>query len=350
MSALLDIWVDSLHHSRPMPGFLKEPRQQAVILLFLGGFGLLISVMLAARAMEFEEDATPRRRILAHWLPIGAAVLLATLLGYGEMGVAMIFGTSVALLSVVTGFVVISGPLMDVPNQGRRMWPFLPVLATLVFVLGLRGTLGIFEVTALAVQGLLLFLLWGSVKYSSPRPQQTPTRIRPIQIVGLLAAVALTVVGAWAAVRGANTLSTIDIHYPGTVIAATLLSIALALPMVSSGVQTASEGRAAIAIGAQVAIVMLNFTVLLPGTILLRILMRGMSRPTTGPTSGFVVEPFLYPRLSWRIDAVAILILSLLLVPIAEGKFRLDRRLGGWLIFAYCVYLMTTLVVGAGGM
>jgi hypothetical protein len=93
---------------------------------------------------------------------------------------------------------------------------------------------------------------------------------------------------------------------------------------------------------------MLNFTVLLPATILLRILMRAMSRPTTAPTSGFVIEPFLYPRLSWRIDAVAILILSLLLVPIAEGKFRLDRRLGGWLIFAYCVYLMTTLVVGAG--
>jgi len=330
-----------------MPGFLKEPRQQAVILLFLGGLGLLVSVMLSARAMEFEADATPRRRILAHWLPIVAAVLLATLLGYGEMGVAMIFGTSVAMLSVVSGFVVISGPLMDVPTQARRMWPFLPVLATLVFVLGLRGTLGVFEVTALGVQGLLLFLLWGSVKYSSPRPQES-SRTGALQVVGLLAAMALAAVGAWAATRGANTLSTIDIRYPGTVIAATLLSIALALPMVSSGVQAASEGRTAVPIGAQVYIVMLNFTVLLPGTILLRILLRAMSRPTTAPASGFVIESFLYPRLSWRIDAVAILILSLLLVPIAEGKFRMDRRLGGWLIFAYCVYLMTTLVVGAG--
>src|SRR6185436_1617584 len=166
MSALLDILLCSLHHSPPMPGLIAEPRQQAVVLLFLGGLGLLISVMLAARAMEFEQDATPRRRILAHWLPIVAAVLLATLLGYGEMGVAMIFGTSVAMLSVVSGFVALSGPLMDVPAQARRMWPFLPVLATLVFVLGLRGTLGVFEVTAFGVQGLLLFLLWGSVKYS----------------------------------------------------------------------------------------------------------------------------------------------------------------------------------------
>src|SRR4051812_37317938 len=183
---LLDISVHSLHHSPRMPGMFAEPRQQAVVLLFLGGLGLLISVMLAARAMEFEQDATPRRRILAHWLPIAAAVLLATVLGYGEVGVAMIFGTSVALLSVVSGFVVMAGPLMDVPTQARRLWPFLPVLATLVFVLGLRGTLGIFEACALGVQGLLVFVLWGSVKYSSPQPQPAPPT-RGLQIVGLMA-------------------------------------------------------------------------------------------------------------------------------------------------------------------
>jgi Ca2+/Na+ antiporter len=330
-----------------MPGFLSEPRQQAVVLLFLGGLGLLVSVMLAARAIHFEQDATPTRRIFAHWLPIVAAVLFATILGYGEMAVAMIFGTSVALLSVVSGFVVMAGPLFEIPNQPRRLWPFLPVLATLVFVLGLRGTLGLFEVTALVIQGLLLLLLWGSAKQSSSEPS-VPNPTGPLQIVGLIAAMALAAVAAWAATRGAEALSRIDIRYPGSVIAATLLSIALALPMVSSGVQTASEGRTAIPIGAQVGIVMLNFTVLLPATILLRIFLKTMIRPTTSPTSNIVFEPFLYPRLSWRIDAVALLILSLLLVPIAEGKFRLDRRLGGWLIFAYCVYLMTTLLVGAG--
>ncbi len=119
--------------------------------------------------------------------------------------------------------------------------------------------------------------------------------------------------------------------------------------MVSTGVLTATEGRTAIPIGAQVGVVMLNFTVLLPATILLRLLMKFMTTvPTTSPTTQITIAPFLYPRLSWRIDAIALLILSLLLVPIAEGKFRLDRRLGGWLIFAYCVYLMTTLLVGAG--
>ncbi len=147
-----------------MPGILFEPRQQAILLLFLGGTGLLGSVMFAARAIQFETDATPTRRIFAHWLPIVSAVLFATILGYGEMAVAMIFGTSVALLSVVSGFVVMAGPLNEIPNQPRRLWPFLPVLTTLVFVLGLRGTLGVFEVTALVIQGLLLLLLWGVQK------------------------------------------------------------------------------------------------------------------------------------------------------------------------------------------
>src|SRR5882724_2565052 len=85
----------SLQHSAPMPGILLEPRQQAIVLLFLGGMGLLAAVMFAARAIQFELDATPTRRIFAHWLPIVAAVLFATILGYGEMAVAMIFGTSV---------------------------------------------------------------------------------------------------------------------------------------------------------------------------------------------------------------------------------------------------------------
>jgi Ca2+/Na+ antiporter len=330
-----------------MPGFFEEPKQQAVTLLFLGGMGLLVSVMFAARAMQFEQDGTPTRRIFAHWLPIVAAVLFVTGMGFGEMAVSIIFGTSVALLSVVSGFVVLAGPLMEVPNGPRRLWPFLPVLATLVFVLGLRGTLGFFEVTALVIQGLLLLLLWGSSKRTSVEaPNPYPTR--PLQIIGLICAMALAAVAAWAGTRGARTLSQLDIRYPSAVIAATLLSIALALPMVSSGVLAASEGRTALALGAQVGIVMLNFTVLLPVTILLRIFLTAVNRPTTAPTSGFMIEPFLYPRLSWRIDAVALLILSLLLVPIAEGKFRLDRTLGGWLIFAYCVYLMTTLLVGAG--
>src|SRR5687767_6565354 len=119
----------------PMPGLFSDPRQLAVVLLFGGGLGLLLSVMFATRAINFELDTTPTRRIFAHWLPIVAAVFLATILRQGEIAVAIIFGTSVAMLSVVTGFVAMAGPLIEVPAHARRVWPFLPVLATLIFVL-----------------------------------------------------------------------------------------------------------------------------------------------------------------------------------------------------------------------
>src|SRR3954470_11820546 len=142
-----------------MPGLLADPRQQAVVLLFAGGLGLLASVMFAIRAVAVDHEAGHGRGIFAHWLPIAAAVLTAVALGYAEVGVAIIFGTSVAALSVVSGFVVMAGPLVEVDEQQRRVWPILPVLMTLVFVLGLRGILGWFEIVALVTQGLLMVLL-----------------------------------------------------------------------------------------------------------------------------------------------------------------------------------------------
>jgi Ca2+/Na+ antiporter len=341
-----------------MPGLFSDPRQLAIVLLFGGGLGLLLSVMFATRAINFELDTTPTRRIFAHWLPIVAAVFLATILRQGEIAVAIIFGTSVAMLSVVTGFVAMAGPLIELPAHARRVWPFLPVLATLIFVLGLAGTLGRFEVIALTAQGLLLLLLWtgrSSSAQSAAEPSipdaeiaSTPRpKLGPLQFVAVLASMALAAVAAWAATRGAQILSQQDIRYPGAVIAATLLSIALALPMVSTGVNTAAEGRPALVLSAQVGILILNFTVLLPATILLRMFVEKIAtRPTTSSATAAIIAPFLYPRLSWRIDAIALLILSLLMVPIAEGKIRLDRRLGGWLIFGYCVYLLTVLLIG----
>jgi len=160
---------------------------------------------------------------------------------------------------------------------------------------------------------------------------------------------ALATVAAWAATAAHNCSASRIFRYPSGVIAATLLSIALALPMVSTGVSAAAEGKTALALGAHVVVVILNFTALLPITILVRNIAARRGLTPHHNLHHHCNSPFIYPRMSWRIDAVALLILSLLMVPIAEGKVRLDRKLGGWLIFAYCVYLLTVLIVGAGG-
>ena len=61
-------------------------------------------------------------------------------------------------------------------------------------------------------------------------------------------------------------------------------------------------------------------------------------------------RPLFYPRTIWRIDAVTLLMLSLVLLPIALGRFKLDKQVAGWLIVAYCVYLLSVLIVNAKGM
>ena len=80
--------------------------------------------------------------------------------------------------------------------------------------------------------------------------------------------------------------------------------------------------------------VMLNFTVLLPATIFAdggRVDRQDDYIPgEQSDDSGVFISADV-----WRIDAVAILILSLLLVPIAE-EIPAGSAAGGWLIFAYC--------------
>ncbi|MGA2498667.1 MAG: hypothetical protein ABSH20_13055 [Tepidisphaeraceae bacterium] len=55
----------------------------------------------------------------------------------------------------------------------------------------------------------------------------------------------------------------------------------------------------------------------------------------------------LYPRVAWRLDTVVLLILTLLFVPAAGGKLRLDWRLAPWLILGYCAYLLSILVASS---
>jgi len=76
---------------------------------------------------------------------------------FGEtaLAVGIIFGTSVAAISAVLGFVSMAGPLTNVPDRAARVWSFLPVAATLAFVIGFRGTVGVLDAALLLIQGAL---------------------------------------------------------------------------------------------------------------------------------------------------------------------------------------------------
>ena len=354
----------------------------AVYLLFGGAVGLLVSVLVVTRVLVGERDARPGVRAVSHWLPIAVLGLVSALLGHPEIGLGVAFGTSVAALSTIVGFLGISGSVDVIPPRARRIWTFLPVATMLAFVVGFRGQLTLVEAIILAAQGALALLIWedpgdpwegeGTVA-SAERP-----RLSRSGIVMAVAALALTAVAAWAATRGAEELSRKDVRYPTGLLAATIISVVLIMPMIGTGVPLAAEGKAWSPITAQVGLVFLNLCVLVPIVIVVPLLMAKVMPATAVPTGAAtmpaavpsttratttqsvtqapteeVAQPaapiLLYPRTVWRIDAITLMMLSLVLLPIALGRFKLDKQVAGWLIVAYCVYLLSVLIANAKG-
>lgn len=328
-------------------------RGEGTWLLWGGAAGLLFSVMVASRSLVRLGRPSPTLHALLHWLPIAVAALVAAGLGSPRIAVALVFGTSVGVLSTVTGFVTMAEPLRDVPASAQRIWMFLPVPALLVFLLGFGGNLGIFEAGALAIQGTLAGFIWFSGEEHEEIPQaqladpQHSTRIGPSGVIEVILALALTAIAAWAATRGAERAYASDGRFsPGT-LGATLLSVALVMPMISSGTPLAVRGQAWASLTAQAGVVMLNLCALLPAIVLIAFVRQWHAHQ--GPAGEFSFEPVLYLRMAWRVDAVVLLILCLLFVPVAAGRVRFERTIAGWLIGAYGVYLMIVIFLGRIG-
>ena len=337
----------------PMMGLFSEPRSQAVFVLIAGSAGLLTAVLLLARTLFSELESAPTRRTIAHALPIGVTVVIASLLGQTHIAIALIFGSSVAALSAVVGFVTFAGPVQGAPPFSQRLWSFLPVPMVLVFVLGMQGRLGVFEAGVLLGQGILVALIWPLGRDDSvmdagfaATPEQAPASSNVLATVLTIVALALlSAVAAWAAVRGAQRLHLADVRYPSAVMAATLLSVVLTMPMVSTGVPVAVAGRGWAAITSQIGVALINLCIFLPLAVLIPMLMKVIR--AVGTTTQVSLDAITYPRVAWRIDAMALLILSLLYVPASDGRLRLGRGVAIGLIVLYSAYILGALIVGS---
>jgi Ca2+/Na+ antiporter len=331
----------------------------AILLLAGGVVGLLIGVLAGETPGLAAAGRSPGRRAIVYWLPIAVAAVVCTLLGHVEMGIGLAFGTSVAALSAVAGFVALAGPMGDLPAAAARAWSFLPVAALLAFAIGFKAQVGPLAALALLIQGVLVGMIWPRDLSANDQPtlfaaetsSARTSRRALVYLLETLPALALVVVAAWAATRGAAGLSHRDVRYSANTIATTLLSVALAMPLIGMGTPPAAEGRAWSPLTSHVGLVYLNLCLLLPLLILLSGLLHHVPSlsPATAPATLQATPPWtsvLYPRITWRIDALAALILSLLYVPVSAGRLKLDPRLGGWLILAYAIYLLASITAG----
>ncbi len=186
--------------------------------------------------------------------------------------------------------------------------------------------------------------------------------LRGLRVVSWMLFVGFCMLCAAAAGLGAGRFAQADPHMSTRVIAGTLLSLALTLPMIATASPMVARGEVAAAVTGQIGLVLLNLCCLLPITIAASAV-REWARPWPGVGRHFGLEvgewsrhlhwPVLrdaaLPVVVWRIDFVWVLALSLLLLPMGLGLVPLNRRVAGLLIFGYSVYLLAAMLSGVLG-
>ena len=321
--------------------------------MLLCGASIAATVATAGRA-----GLSPGRRALLHWAPIFAAVITALAMGENEIAMGIIFGTTVAVLSTAVGSLAVIAPVGPAPSRWKRLWPFALAAALLVFVAGFNGLLTWKHGVALAVEGLVILSLW---RESDHQPEwgvpvtKDSTQLASISVVRVAAVLspALAVLGAWLAVKGTTGMMHYRAHAAPLAVAASLLSLSLATPMAQGGRGMAIAGASWVPMTAHIGVVFLNLCLLLPivafapyvEAAVRAIRITGRLRIDWNAVTPQVAT---FPLAAWRIDAVVLIVLATLLLPVAAGKWNLGREEGMLLIAGYCVYLAAVTMSGIG--
>src|SRR5947209_5030021 len=107
----------------PLMPIATSPRA-SLLLLALGAAGLCAAALAAAVSVAGRAGLSPGRRALLHWIPIATAVVVARMMGWPDISLGIIFGTSVAVLSTVVGSLCMTAPIGPAPARWKRLWPF----------------------------------------------------------------------------------------------------------------------------------------------------------------------------------------------------------------------------------
>lgn len=285
-------------------------------------------------------DAPAGRRAITQWLPVMATALAAAAMGSPEVAVALVFGSSVASLSLLLGMSSYVGPLQEFPPS-RRLWPLVLPGALFALLAGFRGKLNWLHAALLLAMGGALLPLWlepAPAITGHAGPEELPGRAR--RGWGLLVAVALAAIGGWAASRGAIVTGERSRLITAPLLAATVLSPLLLLPALGASSMLAQRRQTGSAVTGLVGVVLLNLFLLLPMVILLDYV-RGtlIHQPQARATP--------YPLVTWRVDTVMLVVLGFALVPVAAGRWLPDRLESMLLVLAYAGYLVAQTAASA---
>lgn len=307
--------------------------------LLVGGVVLqYLATRFSMAALGRRDGAAPGWLAIAQWLPILATALAAVSMGQAEMAVCLVFGSSVATLSLVAGMICyVAPPGGGGPTPYRRLWGFVLPPAILLLLAGFHGRLTWYHAVMLLIMGAAILGVWlerGPEHRSALGAEDLAPGPGPAIL--LVPAVMLAGLGAYAAVRGAG-LTSSRLLTPD-LLASTILSPLLLLPTLGAGTFLAQQGHADRAITSLCGIVLLNLCLLLP----LVVLAHYASGVLHGPA-----QPMTFPLITWRVDAVLLVVLGFALIPIAIGRWAPERIEAVLTVTVYAGYLFaeTTLSV-----
>ena len=358
----------------------------------LYGSGVLASFIFAGR-----HSVSPGFRALLHWLPIAVSVIVSLFFGWDHIAVSLIFGSAICLLTCAVGSLGLVAPIGPAPEHRKAVWRILPATALIIFVIGFKGIFRPMHGVIMLLEGLAVLSLWREpVIEKWQTPESLSQGAAPNNLLRCVLLVVVILVAAFGAMQsGIGTQDMTHSNFPINegLIASFVWSLVLVNPIMLSGRKPAHVGASWLPMTAQVGVVLLNLCVLIPlvcatpylrhwsrhpevigsalglKTTLAKKFNTGGSTipvPSTTTARSTAIEPrftssnseelTLFPDTSemiafplpvWRIDCVLMLLVSLMLLPVAVGKWNLSRVESGCLLAGYAVYLFAGIIFGA---
>lgn len=316
---------------------LAEGRNGATLVLMLAATALYIACRGAIDAAARPDGSDPGRRGAAQGLPIAATAVVAILMRKPAIAITVIFSSSVAALCLALGLSSYLAPMRVAPPRSKA-WAFLLPVAFLAFVAGFAGELNVIHATMLLLLGAAILPVWlerSPADFHSAHAEEATKQWSGWQIAELAVSIALAGIGAFGAVRGTVAVAAQSAQLNPAVVAAAILSPLLVLPSLGTSASVAQRGDCGPAAAALIATVLLNLCLILPLVILLQYATTYLS---SGTPRNF--DPLPFPSSIWRIENVILLVLGLLLLPVALGRWLLGRAESILLILGYATYLM----------
>lgn len=314
-----------------------EGRNRATLILMLAATALYVGCRGAIDAAARPDGSDPGRRSAAQALPIAATAVAAILMRRPEIAVTVIFSSSVATLCLALGLSSYLSPMRVVPPRAKT-WAFLLPVTLLTFVAGFAGELNAIHATMLLLLGASILPVWFErtpADFHSARGEDATMAWDGWRIAELVLSIVLAGVGASGAIKGTAAVAMQSSQLSPALVAAAILSPLLVLPSLGTSASVAQRGDSGPAAAALVGTVLLNLCLVLPLVILLQY---AASYVSAGAPRHF--DALIFPAAVWRIENVILLILGLLLLPVALGRWFLGRGESILLILGYAAYLM----------